>query len=1744
MNRIYRLVWCQALGAMVVASELASSRQRAGVLVRRPAGRPAAMLCAAILGALGLFHSAAASAQDAKLADLQALVAKYDTSHAAVQASARVAAGPVSAAVGARVSVAVPHLAHAPALAGAQAAKPAPRRIATLASPLKLKADVHAHAASTAAATGASLHARAAVASAPVPVHAGADAKAHLTAHDGAHAPLPAVLPQAARIDAKAGAVVAAGLPHRLQPADPASATASDRRLVYATAPKAIEPTSYSDIVGGEEKEDTAKTAAKKDDDAATTSPSLAPAVAFAAASPLSTAAGLSASFNVAAPQAFVANAVPTVPAPSPTPTGLIIGNGGVVGTATQLLGPTANSLFNNTDGYVSSGSLRVSSANFTQGYSTLSALGIPLLNLTPVGSLLTTTDGTVLGGTGTNSHLTLVGGVTSGNYITNINNGAAGGLLGLVLPDKAPAWASTCLNVLGILKEQCWALNAAQDYQVLVGDGASANGSKEVVIGTNASHTLASVDASTAFPGNGLNDPNNPSGVPTADYATRLGHSVVIGDDAAGTANAQTIVGAEATSSVANSVALGYKSAANRGAVANYTAYGLTAPQNSAGEVSVGAAGQERQITNVAAGRDATDAVNVAQLQGVANVAGNAVQYDDASHASVTLAGTASTDGGVTGGTRLGNLRQGALNATSTDAVNGAQLFATNKVITNIYDTGIKYFHANSSGTDSSATGTDSIAIGPGSQAISESSIAIGNGAVAGDSSDLTRVREVAIGNGAKASAQNTVALGDGAIATGPQSTAVGSNAQATIAQATALGRNATAGNNGTALGMNAKASGVRSTAVGQGAQATVTDGTSLGQFAAVTATGGVALGVGATADRAGMAGATELFSNMAVTSTAGAVSVGAAGAERQITNVAGGTADTDAVNVRQLSAVNNQVQDLSNLAVRYDTDGSGNATNHVTLVGDDTGVPIGISNLAAGNVADGSTDAINGSQLAATNTAVANYFGGTTHFDSTTGAWTGPTFTLTSIAADGSSTSGDYTNVTDAFSAVDGSVVNINKRIDTINNGGGIKYFHANSSAADSSATGADSVAIGGAATASSGGGVALGSNAVADRAGMAGATERFSNAAVASTAGAVSVGAAGAERQITNVAGGTADTDAVNVRQLSAVNDRVQNVGKLAVKYDADASGNPTNKVTLAGDGSGAPVAITNLADGNVAAGSTDAVNGGQLAATNTAVANYFGGTTHFDPTTGAWTGPTFTLTSIAADGSSTSGDYSNVTDAFSAVDGSLVNVNKRIDTINNGGIKYFHANSSGADGSATGADSIAVGSAAAASGDGSLAVGKGATASAGHTMAIGDTASATADNALAIGMGAQAGMANSIALGAGSSTLVGALTGYTAYGLADPQDSTGELNVGGRQITGVAAGAAATDAVNVAQLKAVDNHIQAVDKLAVKYDADTSGNATNRITLAGDGGGAPVAIGNLAAGAETAASTGAVNGSQLWHWTQDTTNVYSNTSLYDAITNLQQGSGKVKYFNVNSTLADSSATGSNSVAIGPEAKAGGTDSVAMGNGANASADDSVAIGAGSVADRAGTVSVGSAGNERQITNVAAGTADTDAANVGQVKSAMTASTKGNVRYDTRTDGSVDYANVTLGNGSGNTTIHNVAAGVADTDAVNMQQFKDGMQQTANWAKSYTDQEVERMGNRANAGVAAAMAMAGLPQAYEPGKSMASVAGSTFRGESSLAIGVSMISEGGRWVYKLSGSTNSRGDAGVTVGAGMQW
>ncbi|HCR5625990.1 TPA: YadA-like family protein, partial [Shigella boydii] len=233
--------------------------------------------------------------------------------------------------------------------------------------------------------------------------------------------------------------------------------------------------------------------------------------------------------------------------------------------------------------------------------------------------------------------------------------------------------------------------------------------------------------------------------------------------------------------------------------------------------------------------------------------------------------------------------------------------------------------------------------------------------------------------------------------------------------------------------------------------------------------------------------------------------------------------------------------------------------------------------------------------------------------------------------------------------------------------------------------------------------------------------------------------------------------------------------------------------------------------------------------------------------------------------------------------------------------------------------------------------------------------------------------------------------------------------------------------------------------------------------------------------------------------------------------------------------------------NGIAIGSNARANHANSIAMGNGSQTTRGAQTGYTAYNMdapQNSVGEFSVGSEDGQRQITNVAAGSADTDAVNVSQLKS----SEAGGVRYDTKADGSIDYSNITLCGGNGSTTrISNVSAGVNNNDAVNYAQLKQSVQET----KQYTDQRMVEMDNKLSktesklsGGIASAMAITGLPQAYTPGASMASIGGGTYNGESAVALGVSMVSANGRWVYKLQGSTNSQGEYSAALGAGIQW
>ena len=203
------------------------------------------------------------------------------------------------------------------------------------------------------------------------------------------------------------------------------------------------------------------------------------------------------------------------------------------------------------------------------------------------------------------------------------------------------------------------------------------------------------------------------------------------------------------------------------------------------------------------------------------------------------------------------------------------------------------------------------------------------------------------------------------------------------------------------------------------------------------------------------------------------------------------------------------------------------------------------------------------------------------------------------------------------------------------------------------------------------------------------------------------------------------------------------------------------------------------------------------------------------------------------------------------------------------------------------------------------------------------------------------------------------------------------------------------------------------------------------------------------------------------------------------------------------------------------------------------------------AGSHADT-GVVSVGDVGNERRIQNVAPGklSADsTDAINGSQLYSVaqkvgqVSSGGAGIVQYSnpddpTTPNGGTATNDVTLvgADKAAPVTIHNVAAGRAPTDAVNVSQL--------NQAVGDIHNRIGDVSKHSDASAASAIAVASMPQAFLPGKNLVAIGGGTYHGQTGYAIGVSTISDNGHWIVKGTATGNSKNRYGAGIGAGYQW
>ncbi|HGB6832365.1 TPA: trimeric autotransporter adhesin SadA, partial [Salmonella enterica subsp. enterica serovar Typhimurium] len=1410
---------------------------------------------------------------------------------------------------------------------------------------------------------------------------------------------------------------------------------------------------------------------------------------------------------------------------------------------------------------------------------------------------------------------------------------------------------------------------NAGND----TGDGVTPTGTQTggkgwIAIGTDATaNTYTNVDGASAAMGYKASAMGKWSTAigsysqSTGDSSLALGvksvsagdRAIAMGASSSASGSYSMAMGVYANSSGAKSVALGYKSVAS-GATSSALGYQATASGDDSAafgngakaigtnsvalgsgsvaqednSVAVGNSTTQRQITYVAKGdinSTSTDAVTGAQIyslsQSVADRLGGgaSVNSDGTVNAPLYEVGTGiynnvgsalsalntsitNTEASVAGlaedallwdesisafsashtgnASKITNLAAGTLAADSTDAVNGSQLFDTNeKVDKNTADIATNTGSINQNTADITAN-TDSINQNTTDIAANTTSINQNTTDIATNTTNINSLSD------------SVTTLTDDALLWDAASGAFsakhnGSDSKITNLAAGTLAADSTDAVNGSQLfDTNEK--------VDQNTADITTNTNSINQNTTDIATN--------TTNINNLSDSITTLTDDALLwdAASGAFSANHNGSASKITNLAAGTlaADsTDAVNGSQLFATNENVsQNTADITtntnsinqnttdIATNTTSINNLSDSITTLTDDallwdaasgtfsasrSGSASKITNLAAGTLAADSTDAVNGSQLYETNqkvdqntSAIADINTSITNLSSDNLSWNETTSSFS--ASHGSSTTNKITNVAagelseESTDAVNGSqLFETNEKVDqnTTDIAANTTNITQNSTAIENLNTSVSDI-----------------------NTSITGLTD---NALLwDEDTGAFSANHGGSTSKITNVAAGALSedsTDAVNGSQLYETNQKVDqntsaiadintsitNLGTDALSWDDEEGAFSASHGTSGTSGTNK---ITNVAAGEIASDSTDAVNGSQLYETNMLISQYnesisqLAGDTSETYITENGTGVKYIRTNdnglegqdaYATGNGATAVGYDAVAsgagslalgqNSSSSIEGSIAlgsgsTSNRAITT----GIRETSATSDGvvigynttdrellgalslgtdgesyrqitnvADGSeaqdavtvrqlqnaigavtttptkyyhanSTEEDSLAVGTDSLAMGAKTIV-----NADAGIGIGLNTLVMADAINGIAIGSNARANHANSIAMGNGSQTTRGAQTDYTAYNMDTPQNSVGEFSVGSedgqRQITNVAAGSADTDAVNVGQLKVTD--------------AQVSRN------------------------------------------TQSITNLNTQVSNLDTrVTNIENGigdivtTGSTKYFKTNTDGAD--------------ANAQGADSVAIGSGSIAAAENSVALGTNSVADEANTVSVGSSTQQRRITNVAAGVNNTDAVNVAQLK----ASEAGSVRYETNADGSVNYSVLNLGDGSGGTTrIGNVSAAVNDTDAVNYAQLKRSVEE----ANTYTDQKMGEMNskikgveNKMSGGIASAMAMAGLPQAYAPGANMTSIAGGTFNGESAVAIGVSMVSESGGWVYKLQGTSNSQGDYSAAIGAGFQW
>ena len=529
-------------------------------------------------------------------------------------------------------------------------------------------------------------------------------------------------------------------------------------------------------------------------------------------------------------------------------------------------------------------------------------------------------------------------------------------------------------------------------------------------------------------------------------------------------------------------------------------------------------------------------------------------------------------------------------------------------------------------------------------------------------------------------------------------------------------------------------------------------------------------------------------------------------------------------------------------------------------------------------------------------------------------------------------------------------------------------------------------------------------------------------------------------------------TANTNITNnTTSITNLQQQLGDVTAGGVQYDDPST---KDQVTLGGTSATATVKLTNVANGTVSSTSTDAVNGSQLFGTADSVASALGGGAAVNAD-GTISVPSYSvggstvhnigdaITNIDGRVTQNSSDISDLADQIGSgtlglVQQSAAGANLTVGAQTDGAAVDFTGTTGArtltgvANGAvnATSADAVNGSQLFATAGSVASALGGGAAVNADGTVSAPSYALDDGNGGTVIAHSVDGALANLDSRTTSNQTSITNLTEQLnngSVGLVQQAAAGANLTVGAntdggavdfsgtsgpRVLTGVANGVGNSDAVSLGQLKSAlgyDPGDSLAPLLALRYDDETLASATL-------GGASGTVLNNVGPGLIAAGSMQAVNGGQLYAMQQNFQGQIDWLTgqvgdLNDRVSVIEQGAanpppapdpgnGGTPGYGPGPGTGDNSlvvgagadASGSNSSAIGNGAVASGDNSSAIGVGATASGSNSVALGAGSVADRDNTVSVGSEGNERQITNVAAGTQRTDAANWGQVQDAV--------------------------------------------------------------------------------------------------------------------------------------------------------